>query len=443
MTIQTSSRPETVQSSPELVDLVSACPCPACGHQVAVPFYEGGAQPLATLAWPRSAEEARSMKRLPLAFRRCVECGHVYNTAFDYKEVPYSQNPNRMFNRGRLWQEHLCRVRNLIVERLPPYPTVIEIGCGDGHFLQALAQAGPAGYYIGFDPNSAAGTATHQVEIHRTLFDPLTHLAEYRPDMIISRHVLEHLMNPLGFMQLLAFAASWHEVEADLFLEVPCIDRVFETGRTTDFYYEHNSHFTTTSFTHLLQRCADVVELVERGYNDEVIYGLARIGVHPAQARCAREAIAFRNQALAMRTTIRQTLEQYIAAGKTIAIWGGTGKAAALINSLGLDADRFPLVVDSDPEKVGTFVPGTGQEIRFRDHLLLQPADIILIATQWRAQDIVLEIEQHHIPYQQILLEYRGRLVDYFADEHPYKLSASRALCNEKGSHHGHHRNRV
>jgi len=42
--------------------------CPACGYHVAVPFYDGGRAPLATLAWPASAEEARGMARLASDF---------------------------------------------------------------------------------------------------------------------------------------------------------------------------------------------------------------------------------------------------------------------------------------------------------------------------------------------------------------------------------------
>jgi predicted O-linked N-acetylglucosamine transferase (SPINDLY family) len=60
-----------------LVDLLREATCPACGHHVAVPFYDGGEQPLATVAWPQNAADARSMKRLPLEFLRCVDCGHV------------------------------------------------------------------------------------------------------------------------------------------------------------------------------------------------------------------------------------------------------------------------------------------------------------------------------------------------------------------------------
>ena len=395
--------------------------CPACGFHAAVPFYDGGAQPLATLAWPQSSVEARAMERLPLAFKRCVDCGHVFNSEFEYSRIPYSDKPNLMFNRGGIWADHLRLVRDRVLERLPENPIVLEIGCGDGHLLQALAEARPGGRYVGFDPNAYIADGYDQVEARHVLFDAAVHLAEYRPHMLISRHVMEHLENPLGFLQPLAFAASWHGIECHLLLEVPCIDRVFESRRTTDFFYEHNSHFTQESFTRMLERTGAAIETIEPGYDGEVVYGFARIGGKPVQAALAREAIAFHTHAEEARANVRTTLQTLFDAGVRVAVWGGTGKSSAFINQFGLDAERFPLVVDSDPAKVGTFVPGAGQEIRFRDELVAQPVHTIIITTQWRARDIVQEIQRHNIPYSQILLEHDGHLMDYFSGAHPYK----------------------
>ena len=363
------------------------------------------------------------MPKYPLAFVRCVDCGHVYNSEFDYGVVPYSDKPNLMFNKGVVWNRHLELVRKLILDRLPERPTVVEIGCGDGGFLRTLASVKPAGRYIGFDLNTTTDSADSQIETYRCLFEPDEHLAEFRPDLIISRHVLEHLMNPLGFVQALSFAASWHDVDTRLFIEVPCIDRVLTTARTVDFYYEHNSNFTTGSLQRLLQRSATTVELVQRGFNEEVVYGLARFTRQQGQIAIAHEAMAFRSEAIESRRSVQQALQTLADSGKTIAIWGGTGKAAAFINQYGLKPQQFPLVVDSDPEKAGTHVPGMGQEIRFRDYLVDHPVDIILIATQWRTPDIAEEIELCSITCEQILLEHCGRLVDYLRDEHPYRAT--------------------
>jgi hypothetical protein len=232
--------------------------------------------------------------------------------------------------------------------------------------------------------------------------------------------VLEHLINPLGFLQRMAFSAGWLAMETSLFIEVPCIDRVFETGRIADFYYEHNSHFTTASFSRMLGSCSTEVKMTEHGYNGEVIFGLVKLTGNSNKVENAQQALDFSARAKQAKKTISTQLAELHRSGKRVAIWGGTGKGAAFINYYGADVDRFPLVVDSDRDKVGTFVPGTGQEILFRDVLLENPADVIIIPTQWRAKDIVTEMARTGIRAQTLLIEHQGRLADYLTDTHPY-----------------------
>jgi hypothetical protein len=78
-------------------------------------------------------------------------------------------------------------------------------------------------------------------------------------------------------------------------------------------------------------------------------------------------------------------------------------------------------VVDSDKAKAGTRVPGTGQTIQFRDALKANPVDVVIIPTQWRAKDIVAEMTREGISVPVVLLEHKGRLVDFFHGDHPYR----------------------
>jgi hypothetical protein len=98
-----------------------------------------------------------------------------------------------------------------------------------------------------------------------------------------------------------------------------------------------------------------------------------------------------------------------------IYFWGGTGKSAAFLNVFGVNADRFPFVVDSDDNKVGKFVPGTGQEICSVDWLLKQKPGTIVITTPWRAKDICQEIKRRGIQSKQILVLWKGALRQYDA----------------------------
>ncbi|SDH72539.1 Methyltransferase domain-containing protein [Paraburkholderia steynii] len=398
-------------------DLIEA-DCPVCANTVAARFFPAGEQTLATLAWPASAHAAQSLPRHAQDFVQCPSCAHVWNHRFEYDAIPYQSNPNRMFNSGSIWKGHLAHTRDLVLSRLPDAPNVVEIGCGEGHFVRGLAQAQPGGRFIGFDPNATPETGLG-VEFHPRLFEPLADMSAFSPDAVVIRHVLEHLTEPARLVEALAWGAASAGKDCWLFAEVPCIDRVFDTQRLADFFYEHVSHFTTESFRTLMSRAGEIVTLAH-GYDGEVVYALVKLGV-PAGARTrAQAATQFAVRTVKSRATIAQQLSQLSASGKRVAIWGGTGKAAAFIHQFGADAARFPLVVDSDRGKVGTYVPGTGQRIEFRDVLKEAQVDVIVIPTQWRARDIIAEMEREGIATKNVLIEHDGGLVDFFAQAHPY-----------------------
>lgn len=397
------------------------CRCPVCAHTLAVEFFPGGHHPLATLGWPATHDDARDMRVYPQDFVQCPACSHVWNRSFRYDAIPYEKNPNRMFNRGTIWGEHLEKTRDLITARLPGTPTVIEIGCGEGHFLRGIAEFfDHQGSFTGFDPNSSAETG-RGLTFHARLFDPLNDMPELQPDAVIIRHVIEHLTEPTTLLDQIAWGASQVDKPCMLFVEVPCIDRVFTTCRLADFFYEHCAHFTSTSFERLLSRCGDIFT-IDQGYDGEVVYGLVMLGICDAWRERATKAREFATRASQSRAQIHAQLINLHEQGRTIAIWGGTGKAAAFMHQFGVDAERFPLVVDSDQEKCGYFVPGTGQKIQYRDVLKQTAVDAIIIPTQWRAKDIVAEMQSEGIHAETILIEHGGKLVDFLREPHPYSI---------------------
>lgn len=398
------------------VDLVE---CIACGRQGVTTFLEPDKRPLATIWWPMSESEAKAMRRYPHHFVRCIHCGHVFNKSFTYADVPYTRKSNLMFNQGTYWKGHLQAIRQLLLRSLPATPVVVEIGCGDGSLLREMAKSMPAGKFYGFDPNAASVTEDG-VEFRGELFEPNTHLRQLRPDIIICRHVLEHLQQPMRFLEQIAVVASVGTAPVRMYLEVPCVDRAISICRLSDYYYEHNSHFTTSSLRAMLYRIGGVIESLDRYYCDEVLGAVINYPPERKMKEAAAETLGHLQSSQQALTNIGAQLDVLARRDVRVAVWGGTGKASSFMNLCGVDSNRFPCVVDSDSDKWNTYVPGTGQCIQSPNVLLHHPADIILIPMSWRARDIAQEMRRRGITCSQILIEHQMQLVDFESGDHPY-----------------------
>lgn len=271
---------------------------------------------------------------------------------------------------------------------------------------------------MGFDPNTSSESGV-DVEFYSRYFSPLIDIPVFLPDLLIMRHVLEHLLDPAAFIDQLAWGALQANKPVRLFAEMPCVDRVLQSKRLVDFFYEHPSQFTTRSFTTLMEQGGEILDL-EHGYDGEVIYALVELKVPQQYQQLARESEDFYKQAFISKTQIKAQLKNLIDTGKKVAIWGGTGKAAAFIHYFDVDATHFSLVVDSDLDKVGTFVPKTGQQIQYRDVLKEQKVDILIIPPQWRANDILAEMNREGIEVGFVLIEHDGKLINFLDKQHPY-----------------------
>ena len=397
--------------------------CPACGYSVAKKIFDAGIKPLATNVWAESELEAKAVQAFNQEYIQCLNCAHVWNYLFDWEHVPYSDKPNKMYNNGSQWEKHIDYLKKWLFDKIPSDPVVVDIGCGDASFLISMAkQYHSRGEFLGFDPSGEVDSEQTGIIFNRSLFLPLEDTAKYKPDLIVMRHVIEHLSSPSSFLHSLEWGASQYKKPTYLYCEVPCIDRVFKTGRLADFYYEHPSQFTTSSFTRLLNSAGKVIDIIH-AYDGEVICGLVELSPSLEQTKISKNADYFCHSTTTSIHNIKQELKDLISKRNPIAIWGGTGKCASFMHHYQISCEDIPLVIDSDKRKWGTFVPGIGQEIKSPSFLINHPIHTLIVPTQWRTQDILIEATSMGLNFKQVLIEHKGRLIDFMTQKHPYDKS--------------------
>ena len=396
--------------------------CPVCGYSVATTIYNAGIKPLALIAWETSAQAAKNVPCFKQEYIQCLKCSHIWNQNFDWNDVPYADKPNRMYNNGSSWKKHIQYLTKWLGNSISENPTIVDIGCGDGSFLANMSNYyNSRGTFLGFDPSGEVTTYKDKINFYRQLFRPLEDTGKYKPDLIVMRHIIEHLNSPSSFVHSLAWGASTYEHNSYLYCEVPCIDRIFQTGRLSDFYYEHPSQFTTRSFNKLLSTAGEIIDIYH-SYDGEVICGLVKLEPNVDQRDIYNAAKQYSSKVNDSIFSIRSELNRLLEEGKSLAIWGGTGKCAAFMHHYSITLEDIPIVVDSDSRKWGTHVPGVGQLIQDPSILLDKTIDILIIPAQWRARDIIIELNKMGLKFQRILIEHKGMLVNFMSQDHPYRM---------------------
>jgi len=382
--------------------------CPVCLSGQSTSLFDGEPSPLTTLGWPETRDKALSMKRFPHNFKRCEYCTHIWNSSFSYNDIPYAMNPMQMYNSGHSWMYFIDSISNKIASA-GEKTTIVEIGSGDGSFLKHLRERmNDSTALVGFDP--ATELNSEGLTLIGDYFVPERDIPIFRPSLIIMRHVLEHIIQPRSFLSNIVTNSNKIGLNTKLYIEVPCIDKAFSCRRLNDFFYEHFSHFSSKSFRYLASSVLDGGHEVNLGYGNEVVYCYGNISKTSVTVQPSDDTHQFKHRASQNIKQVNQKISSLLESNRKVAIWGGTGKAAAFFNLYNLPNDLNIMVIDSDVRKQGGYVPGKGYKIESPD-ALRGGADIILIATQWRAADIANEISMLGINAASILVEYDGDLI--------------------------------
>lgn len=343
--------------------------CPACSSARTIAFLDLGNVPVFCNVQWSTREEALAAPTGSLALSACLDCGHVFNHAFDATRLAYAPGYENSQHASSVFRSYAERLVDRLIEQYGiRNRTVVDIGCGRGDLLAMLCERG-GNHGCGFDPSYAGTTAAdgeRQFTIQREYFGP-EHAAVIRPSLVSCRHVLEHVEDPVAFLRTLRTTIEACG-DAVLYLEVPSGEELLSSLGLWDYLYEHVSYFSAQSLESVLNAAGFEVLAMRRDFGSQFLCAEARVAARPSarQPSDGHSEVTMRSAALGMLGRLQSWRHwaSELPAGGGVSLWGAGSKGVMFLNLLGLTAPgKIDRVVDQNADKHGRFVSGTGQAI--------------------------------------------------------------------------------
>jgi SAM-dependent methyltransferase len=335
--------------------------------------------------YPGSAAESKSF-RSPLRVVQArqsglVQLAHVFDPAC-YQEYLFAGSVSPSY------RTYLEDFAHAVAAAFPRTAAVLEVGCGDGTLLHLMQSVGFSDI-LGIDPGQPARQKSAALPIVGGYF-PADFPAERsakKYDLIITRHVLEHVETPRDFVVSMA---AHLKPTGQLWIEVPDLASAVRRQIWSNFYQTHCSYFEAATLDALLGKCGltccggEVVEIFGGSLLRRYEFGLARAA--PAATRwddLATQVGAYQRQLF--------TLAERMPAG--CVGYGAAERTAVMIGFCPALAARLQCVYDGNSLLAGRFLGGTSLPIAPKTELFQNPPTAVLLFAISHANEIIAEFK--------------------------------------------------
>jgi SAM-dependent methyltransferase len=307
-----------------------------------------------------SSTQARSCKTGIVQLLQCSECGLVFNAAYDEKTIVYDGT----YDNARSHSSSYIGYLDFLCEQCAPWlnrhSSVLEIGCGNGDFLKKLSNRTECRAF-GYD-STYVGSECYggRVFFSRKYYKAEKSCEKY--DMLILRHVLEHIARPLNLMHELCDPSPLKK-GAWLLLEVPNFEWIINKNAFYDITYEHCNYFSSETLSRLAGRAGFEVERVIETFSGQY---LLLFGIYTGEKKKVMDAsyLAGAGQLSASFCAAKEKLVENITGADKVCVWGASGKGVVFLSDLSEDVlEKVTYVVDINASKQGKFLPVSGKRV--------------------------------------------------------------------------------
>jgi len=368
-------------------------------------FYAVDDVPANSVLLVRSREEALAFPTGRIELALCPETGFVTNQAFDENLVNYNAEYEETQGFSGTFSAFHRRLAEDLIDRYDLRgKTILEIGCGKGEFLTLLCELG-SNEGIGFDPayrpERNTSPAAERITFIQDFYSEA--YADYTADFVCCKMTLEHIPDVADFVGMVRRAVGDNR-DTVVFFQVPDVRRVLRDIAFWDVYHEHCSYFSAGSLGRLFHSQGFEVLSLWTDYDDQYLMIEARPGTgesassallkgEESPAELAADVERFAAEVCQRLDAWRTVLAEYHDEGRHVVLWGGGSKAVAFLTTLGL-TDEIGAVVDINPFKHGTYLPGTGHEVVAPEALKTAPPDVVVIMNPIYHDEIKADLQR-------------------------------------------------
>jgi SAM-dependent methyltransferase len=365
--------------TPNVVHRLSVCP--GCGSPNLVGRLFLEKQPVILNYRFATPESAKGVERRDIDLTECSRCGLVFNAILDSCAIPYDefyenrQNFSSAFlallndTADRLTQKYLSKTGN-----------VVEVGCGKGDFLELICRhSGSKG--VGYDTSCECTDSTKNGRVRFFKKYMTASDVTERIDLVICRHVVEHIPQIGEFLRLLHSISSAGG-DSMVYIETPAFEWIIKNDAFWDIFYEHCNYFTTENLRRLAETAGFTV------LDHRLIFGgqYQALELRPLRAPTPKP-FADLNPAPVLKDLANRISEskyrlekRLISAGAAggWAIWGAGAKGVSLANAALETTPSF--IIDSNPSKQGMYLPGLGIPVVAPSDAIIATVPVVLVA---------------------------------------------------------------
>jgi SAM-dependent methyltransferase len=386
--------------------------CPICAAGSVVRLDKRQRVPVLMHKLFDSAADAKQTPTGDIDLVRCRSCGFAWNRDFDQSAISYDPSYDNCQTHSAVFRGHVdtC-ARNVVASQIEKNQLhIVELGAGQGDFLKRLAAVGGArvASLTGFDPawRGADGAVDSKISMYRRLFSAETsRLLPSLPDVVVSRHTIEHIAEPAAFLETIRQALDGRE-GVDVYIETPDISWIVQNQAIEDVFYEHCSIFDPESLDLAVTSAGFDVIGIESCFSGQYLWAHARSG-SPETERTRRAPVSEMTITSAdLLSTWRNRLEHIVAAGGKVVIWGSGAKGITFAQTVDPEGKLIAALVDINPGKHGRFIGVTGHrvlapsslpELHITHTVVMNPIYSGEIALALSALDLVVELIPIHL----------------------------------------------